>query len=133
MYKKFLKRKVGKYTAEELKKLSAIADALSAQAKLPSQKAADDQSDAVLIRKGIAYLEDDIGCIDCHAFGEPDPDADGPDLTGYGSREWMLGIVHDPAHERFYGKKNDRMPAFGADGQLTHRQMELIVDWIRSE
>ena len=34
-------------------------------------------------------------------------------VFGYGSREWMMGIVHNPEHERFYGSKNDRMPAFG--------------------
>ena len=60
-----------------------------------------DQSNAALIRKGIQYLEDDIGCIDCHAFGEPDPDADGPDLTGYGSRQWIVDFVKNPEHEKF--------------------------------
>ena len=54
-------------------------------------------------------------------------------MTGYGSRNWMLGIVNDPAHERFYGKKNDRMPAFGKDEKLTRRQMERLVDWLRGE
>ena len=79
-------------------------------------------------------LFDEIGCIDCHALGGWNAeDYSAPDLTGYGSREWMLGIVHDPEHERFYGKKNDRMPAFGKDEKLTRRQMERIVDWLRGE
>ena len=75
---------------------------------------------------------DGLDCTNCHTFhrsGKPKA----PDLTGYGSREWMLGIIHDPSHDRFYGSKNDRMPAFGADAQLTRRQMESIVDWLRGE
>jgi quinol-cytochrome oxidoreductase complex cytochrome b subunit len=36
-----------------------------------------------------------------------------PDLTGWGSREWLVGIIADPTHERFYGDSNDRMPSFG--------------------
>ena len=42
-------------------------------------------------------------------------------------------ILDDPSHERFYGSKNDRMPAFGKDEKLTRRQMERIVDWLRGE
>ena len=129
MYKKFLKRKVEKYEAKELKMLDAIADALSAQAKLPSQKAADVKR----IKEGTADLEDNIGCIDCHAFGEPDPDADGPDLTGYGSRQWIIDFVKNPKHENFYPENNDRMPAFGVKKILTDKEIGLIADWLRGD
>ena len=72
--------------------------------------------------------------MDCHALGGWNADDySAPDLTGYGSHDWMMGILNDPSHERFYGKKNDRMPAFGKDEKLTHRQMERIVDWLRGE
>ena len=130
MYKKFLNRKVRKYDAAERKMLDAIAVALSAQAKLPSQAAAD-QTHAALIRQGIKYLEDDIGCIDCHAFGEPDPDAVGPDLTGYGSRQWTIDFVKNPEHKKFYPENNDRMPAFGVKKILTDKEVGLIADWLR--
>ena len=56
-----------------------------------------------------------------------------PDLTGYASREWIVGMISDPAHERFYGNRNDRMPAFGADQTLTEKQIELLADWIRGD
>ncbi len=130
MYKKFLNRKVRKYDAAERKMLDAIAVALSAQAKLPSQ-AAVDQAGAALIRQGIKYLQDDIGCIDCHAFGEPDPDAVGPDLTGYGSRQWTIDFVKNPEHKKFYPENNDRMPAFGVKKILTDKEVGLIADWLR--
>ena len=35
-----------------------------------------------------------------------------PDLTGYASREWLTAFISNPADERFYRDKNDRMPAF---------------------
>ena len=132
MYKKFLNRKVRKYAADEREMLDAIAVALSAEAKLPRQVAAD-QTGVALIKQGIAYLEDDIGCIDCHAFGEPDPDADGPDLTGYGSRQWIIDFVKNPGHEKFYPENNDRMPAFGVKKILTDNEIGLIADWLRGD
>ena len=132
MYKKFLNRKVRKYAADEREMLDAIAVALSAEAKLPSQVATD-QTNVALIKQGIAYLEDDIGCIDCHAFGEPDPDADGPDLTDYGSRQWIIDFVKNPGHEKFYPENNDRMPAFGVKKILTDNEIGLIADWLRGD
>ena len=132
MYKKFLNRKVRKYAADEREMLDAIAVALSAEAKLPSQVATD-QTSVALIKQGIAYLEDDIGCIDCHAFGEPDPDADGPDLTGYGSRQWIIDFVKNPGHEKFYPENNDRMPSFGVKKILTDNKIGLIADWLRGD
>jgi len=112
--------------------MDKIIKAISAEAKLPAQAAADEY-DKADIQAGRELFEE-IGCIECHALSGWNPDDySAPDLTGYGSREWMLGIVHDPAHERFYGKKNDRMPAFGKDEKLTRRQMERIVDWLRGE
>ena len=72
-------------------------------------------------------------CTECHAFRKPDEDASAPDLTGYGSREWLMGILSDPAHDRFYGKRNDRMPRFGADRVLDDRSLGLVADWLRGD
>ena len=108
--------------------------AISAEAKLPSQVKLDaaDKADIEVGRE--LFFEDGFSCVDCHGLGDwNSDDYSVPDLTGYGSREWMLGILHDPSHDRFYGKKNDRMPAFGKDEKLTRRQMERIVDWLRGE
>ena len=65
--------------------------------------------------------------------------AKGPDLTGYGSRDWLIGIIGNPAHKRFYGKENDRMPAYAESATdakknvLSQQDLELLVDWMRGE
>jgi len=80
---------------------------------------------------------DDFTCADCHRFHDKGKLGAAPDLTGYGSREWLIGIISDPAHKRFYGAKNDRMPAYSkapdAPGKdiLTARQVELLAEWLR--
>jgi len=59
---------------------------------------------------------------------------DAPDLNGYGSREWLIGIISNPANPRFYGKKNDRMPIYAesttdpAKNTLSAREIELVAD-----
>ena len=113
----------------DLKK--AIA-ALSAEAKLKSQ-AGPDKLDTELIKQGRALITGDFACTDCHSFGKKDPDATAPDLTGYGSKAWLVRFIGNPAHADFYGKRNDRMPAFGADGRLTAEEIGLLVDWLRGE
>jgi ubiquinol-cytochrome c reductase cytochrome b subunit len=72
-------------------------------------------------------------CTECHQFRKKDEDATAPDLTGWASREWTIDLIKTPAHERFYGKRNDRMPTFGDEGNLDQRQIEMLVDWLRSE
>ena len=112
--------------------MNQIIKALSAEAKLPSQTKMD-LNDKADIQAGYELFEE-IGCVDCHALGDWNADEySAPDLTGYGSRGWLMGIVDNPAHERFYGSKNDRMPAFGKDEKLTRKQMEQIVDWLRGQ
>lgn len=122
---------VSEFNEEEKQQLESIITALSAEAKLPAQ-AADDARDAELIAAGGKLLsEGQLECVDCHAFRGEEGGA-GPDLTGYGSREWMISFINNPADERFYGSRNDRMPLFGDKAELTPRQIELIVDWLRT-
>ena len=109
-----------------------VAATLSAQAQLPYQKEMD-AKDKDLIAEGEELIVDEFACIDCHQFVEPDDEASAPDLTGYGSKEWLTAIISDPAHDRFYGKKNDRMPSFGKDQKLTDQEISLIVDWLRED
>jgi ubiquinol-cytochrome c reductase cytochrome b subunit len=78
-------------------------------------------------------------CIDCHRFGDDGSLGSAPDLTGYGSYEWMLGMVSDPTHDRFYRDTNDRMPSFAKDldhpekNNVSARELSLIVDWLRGD
>ena len=133
---KFADSKMAKFLRKidpnEMEDLAKVAVTLSAQAKLPYQKEMD-LRDAKLIAEGEELLVDEFACIDCHQFVEPDDEASAPDLTGYGSRAWLLEVIGDPAHERFYGNKNDRMPSFGRDNKLTARDIGLIVDWLRQD
>jgi ubiquinol-cytochrome c reductase cytochrome b subunit len=124
MAKKVLK----KFDEEETKLLPLVALLLSDLAELPYQKPLDAEKRESLM--DIFY--DDLACIDCHDI-DSEGEGSAPDLTGYGSREWMIDFIVNPEHERFYGKKNDRMPAYGRDDKLTAEEIEIVVDWIRQQ
>jgi ubiquinol-cytochrome c reductase cytochrome b subunit len=112
--------------------LDKVIAAVSAEAQLPAQQAAD-QADTAKITEGRQLLRTEISCVDCHQFQQPDANAVAPDLTGYGSRDWLVAYLADPAHPRFYGKDNDRMPAFGASGRLSPHDLGLLADWLRGD
>jgi ubiquinol-cytochrome c reductase cytochrome b subunit len=117
--------------------VDAIAAALSAQAQLRSQAEADAR-DAALVERGVALLQKNC-TNECHRFGDFGQLGLAPDLTGYGSYEWMMGLVSDPTHDRYYRRENDRMPSFAKDldqpqrHSLRVRELSLIVDWLRGE
>ncbi len=127
---KFVHEKVAAYAPEKQAQLSQVIAALSAEAQLKSQLAADHR-DTVLIEEGRRLLRDEFSCTDCHQFHTKDEDATAPDLTGYGSRTWLSNFINNPAHADFYGDRNDRMPKFGNDGILSEQQIGLVVDWLR--
>lgn len=123
-----------KLTGEQL---DDIAMALSAQARLRSQAEAD-QRDSMRIANGIQLIK--TTCANgCHRFGDTGELGVAPDLTGYGSYEWMMGMISDPTHERFYRRENDRMSSYAEDlahpenHKLSIRELSLIVDWIRGD
>jgi len=126
---RFVKKDAAKFTQEQVRQIAA---ALSAEAQLPSQAEADVR-DAAIVDEGRKFMVSETArCTECHQFRKPDADATAPDLTGYGSREWLIGIISNPKHDRFYGKRNDRMPAFGEEKILDARSIELLADWLRS-
>lgn len=112
--------------------IEAVVMALAAEAGRP-----DPQADEKLVAEGRKLIADGDRCGSCHRFGDNEMDlGTAPDLTGWGSREWLVGIINDPTHERFYGDSNDRMPSFGtaeegAAAMLTPEQVGLIADWLR--
>ncbi len=109
----------------------AVLMALSAEAALPSQKEIDAR-DAATIAIGHAVLRDTTtGCAACHKFH--DAGKDSPDLTGYGSSEWLRAFITDAAHPRFYGDNNDRMPSYGPEKSLSDKDIALVSDWLRGE
>jgi ubiquinol-cytochrome c reductase cytochrome b subunit len=129
---KFVMKDVANYTAEEKSQLVKVIAALSAEAQLKSQSALDEH-DAAIIVEGRTLLRDAMKCTDCHQFRAPDAGATAPDLTGYGSREWLIKFLNNPAQPDFYGDHNDHMPAFGEQQILSAQAIGLIADWLRGD
>ena len=130
---KFVKEDIASFDDAAKKDLAKAIAALSAEARLKSQRELD--KDETLIESGTkALIGATLSCMDCHKFHEDGEDfGTAPDLTGYGSREWLVAFIANPEHERFYGSRNDRMPAFGEEKQLTPHEIGLIADWLRGE
>jgi ubiquinol-cytochrome c reductase cytochrome b subunit len=130
---RFVKKDIAQFGPEEKQQLDRLIAALSAEAGLKSQRVLD-QQDAARITEGKALIAtSDMRCTECHPFHKQDEEATAPDLTGYGSRAWLISFLTDPAQERFYGKRNDRMPAFGKHQGLDAAVIGLVADWLRGE
>ncbi len=134
----FVKKTIAAYSDEEKVKLAKAVKALSAEARLKAQAELDRQ-DAQEIEDGRLYLtarkgeEKGLNCTRCHKFGEKGKLGRAPDLTGYGSKEWIEGLISDPSHERFYNEDNDRMPRFRTQGILDETSIGQLADWLRGE
>jgi ubiquinol-cytochrome c reductase cytochrome b subunit len=123
---------VAGWGATEKAHLEAVIMAISAEAQLPAQREMDAR-DAAKIAEGKKLLADvTLDCTDCHAFGDV-KEGSGPDFHGYGSAEWLREFLKNPGHDRFYGKKNDRMPAFGESSRLSAKELDLLIRWLRGE
>lgn len=119
---------------EVRRQLQSVAVALSGEAGFATAAEAEE------VQAGRKLLTGDFSCTDCHRFHDQGELGSAPDLTGYGSRSWLLGMIGNPTHPRFYPEeRNDRMPVFFvSDGKpdeniLTRRELELIVDWLRGD
>jgi len=136
---KFKKGQMVDYVKNGLKEcdpeeIEAMVLALSAEAALPGQRDAD-AKDAAKIAEGKSLLADN--CTDCHTFHGKGT-VKGTDMTGYGSRDWLIGIIRNPAHARYYGKENDRMPAYAESTDpskniLTDHEIGMLADWLRGQ
>jgi ubiquinol-cytochrome c reductase cytochrome b subunit len=131
---KFVKEDVEAFGADQKKLLQKTIAAVSAEARLKSQRDVDQRDEAMIEEGTKALIGDTMGCMECHKFHDNGDDSGiAPDLTAYGSREWLVAFIGNPAHERFYGKRSDRMPKFGEEKQLTPQEIGLVADWLRNE
>jgi hypothetical protein len=117
--------------------LHKIIVALAAEAQLPAERDANARDAAVISEGREAISGDAYDCTSCHNFRDKKASLGGanrgPDLTGYGSRQWQIDFIKNPAHPRFYGAHNDRMPLYGEQKILDDREIGLIVDWLRGD
>ena len=73
------------------------------------------------------------------SFADEGEVGNAPDLTGYASREWLTAFLSNPADKRFYGDKNDRMPAFALHpndptaNRISPQELAVLVSWLRGE
>lgn len=128
---KFVKNEVSEFSPENRAKLAKVVVALSAEANLPAQRDLDARDAAVIAEGRELIRTKEMNCTECHSFQKPDDTATAPDLTGYGSRAWLIDFVTHPADPRFYGPRNDRMPHFGKEEILTSAELGLLADWLR--
>jgi ubiquinol-cytochrome c reductase cytochrome b subunit len=80
-----------------------------------------------------------FSCSDCHNTYEKQGASsakNAPDLRGYLSREWLREIIADPESPEFYGKGNEKMPAYHRkpeESQMSMEEIELLTDWLRGD
>src|SRR5205085_8391745 len=110
----------------------------------PSRAEADKAAEADgTLAKGRKAMEDAFessSCVDCHKFRDQGDLGSAPDLTGWGSKDWLVRFITDPTHEAFYRETNDRMPAFGRTPEggakkalLTPEQIDLLARFLRGQ
>lgn len=128
----YVKEDVAGFSAEDKQALQKAIAALSAEARLKSQRDLDKRDEGLIEEGTKALIGTRMGCMECHKFHD-DGEENAPDLTGYGSREWLVAFISNPAHERFYGDRNDRMPAYLEEKSLTPQEISLVADWLRGE
>ncbi|MBL9209369.1 MAG: cytochrome b N-terminal domain-containing protein [Opitutaceae bacterium] len=129
---KYVQDDVAAFNAEDKQALQKAIAALSAEARLKAQRDLDKRDEGLITEGTKALIGSRMGCMECHKFHD-DGEENAPDLTGYGSREWLVAFISNPAHERFYGDRNDRMPAYLEEKSLTAQEISLVADWLRGE
>jgi hypothetical protein len=117
-------------------KVEDVALAVASESGLPDTKIPDLDK---RIAAGRELIVNEFSCTDCHKFRDTGELSIAPDLTGYASREWLTAFLSNPAAERFYRDKNDRMPAVAAHSndpsanRLSPQELSVIVSWLRHE
>jgi ubiquinol-cytochrome c reductase cytochrome b subunit len=117
-------------------KIEDVALAVASESGLVAEKTPAVEKQFAAGREAIV---NEFACTDCHKFRDTGEVGTAPDLTGYASREWLTAIISNPASDRFYGDRNDRMPAFAAHpsdptaNRLSPQELSILVSWLRGE
>ena len=97
--------------------------------------------EGVIAQGGVAVFENDPlfrvrslfaeHCETCHMIDEIGGE-DGPRLDNYGSREWLAGLIRNPADNRYFGKTKHRdMDAYPED-TIDDSKLEALVEYVLS-
>jgi len=130
---RFVQRGVAGFDDDQRAALRNVVLAVSAEAGLPSQAAAD-EADRDAIQEGrVAISSEAINCTRCHTYADAAEGDVAPVLTGWASRQWIMGMLRNPSHPLYYADNNDRMPAFGDEGILSEAEIGLVADWLRGD
>lgn len=130
---RFVTRGIASFSDEQLADLEKVIWAISAEAALPRQLAVDEANQTEIVEGRALVSSESIDCTRCHTYYDVATGDVAPVLTGWASREWMIGMVRNPSHPLYYAGNNDRMPAFGDEGILTEAEIGLVVDWLRQD
>jgi ubiquinol-cytochrome c reductase cytochrome b subunit len=102
----------------------AVIEFVFAEGAEPNDRIAPDKA---LAEQGAEVFKDK--CMDCHLYkGEGADTFDGPDMTGYGSREWIAKQIVKP--ESIYGDLN-KMPDFAED--LSQSDIQMLAIYLRGQ
>ena len=97
-----------------------------------------------LVEEGKELIAGEFACTDCHNYGDADYGYS-VTLDGYGSRDWLAGLIAKPHGENYYGDDADAsanpgagyMPAYAETGTdadtLSQEDLLLLVDWLRGD
>jgi len=131
------------------KKVKKLIDLLAAEAELNEarpfvlgEKKAE-SVEGLDLDEVVELIDDDFGClVSCHRFYDVDKigkTTEGPDLTGYMSRRWMINFIKNPMNKQFYGSVKEhvsRMPTYFQsedDHLMSEKEIEMLVDWLRGK
>jgi len=107
------------------KKLTAVTEFLFSLGHEPQ----DPPFDAPLAKQGETIFRDT--CMKCHLYQGGGADTfEGPDMTGYGSRSWIVGQIEQPDADSQYGDLNE-MTAF-AD-ELDDNDVKMLAGFLRQQ
>lgn len=130
---RFVTEEVAEFDEEQKAELRKVIAALSAEARLPAQREADTRDAEIIAEGQLLFSSASMTCADCHEF-RSGKSGSGPDLTGYGSRDWLMAFIQNPEraeHPKFYPTTNDSMPAY--EKQLDNHAIGLLADWLRGD
>jgi ubiquinol-cytochrome c reductase cytochrome b subunit len=117
---------------EEDECVEVSAEALTATVEYLIQLSGDEtmELDAALAAKGAKLWEDDLECNACHEV-EKGETADGPNMLGRGSKDWIARVIRDSSQEDLFGDKA-QMPKFDTT-KLSDEQVETLAAFVLSQ